>query len=84
MDTSAYTVELWFVDQSDNLSITEKPIKLDAGIPVPAANDSVYLTEKDTDYSSWKVRSRDFMYLMPESNRGVLNLRITLHCDRQT
>jgi hypothetical protein len=50
---------------------------------VPAVNDSVYLTERDTDYSSWLVKSREFMYLMPELNRSILNLRITLRCDRQ-
>ena len=83
MDTSPYTVELSFIDRSSNVAITEQSLRLEAGTPVPAVDDSVYLTEKDTDYSSWLVKSREFMYLMPEMSRSTLNLRITLHCDRR-
>jgi hypothetical protein len=84
MDTSPYTVELSFVDRSINVAITEEPLRLQAGAPVPIAGDSVYLTERDTDYSQWVVKSRDFMYLMPEVERGVINLRVTMHCERQS
>jgi hypothetical protein len=83
MDTSAYSVEVLFIDRSTRHAITEQPLRLEAGTPVPTVDDAVYLTERDTDYSTWIVKSRDFMYLMPETNRSVLNLRITLHCDRQ-
>lgn len=83
MDTSGYAVELSFVDRSTRHPITEQSLKLEPGTPVPSVDDAVYLTERDTDYSTWIVKSRDFMYLMPETNRSVLNLRITLHCDRQ-
>lgn len=84
MNTSPYTVELSFVDRSNNAAIAEEPLRLQTGTPIPVAGDSVYLTERDTDYSHWIVKSRDFMYLMPEVERGVINLRITMHCDRQS
>jgi len=83
MDTSPYTVAISFVDRSSNVAISEEPLRLQAGTPLPAVDDSVYLTEKDTDYSRWVVKSRDFMYLVPEAQPGVMNLRITIYCDRR-
>jgi hypothetical protein len=83
MDTSAYTVEISFVDRSSNVAISGEPLRLQAGTPIPDVDDSLYLTETDTDYSHWVVKSRDFMYLTPEVQRGVMNLRITILCDRR-
>ena len=82
-DTSAYAVELSFVDREGGAAITGDPLRLQAGTPVPAVGDSVCLTEKDTDYSQWVVKSREFMYLTSEVGLSVRNLRITLYCERQ-
>ena len=81
---SAYSVELSFVDRKGGAAITADSLRLQAGTPVPAAGDSVCLTERDTDYSQWVVKNREFMYLTSEVGLSVRNLRITLYCDRQT
>ncbi len=83
MDTSRYTVELSFVDRAGGAVISGEHLRLQAGTPVPAVGDSVCLTEKDTDYSQWVVKSREFMYLTSELGLSVMNLRITLYCDRE-
>ena len=83
-DKAAYTVELSFVDRKGSAAIIGEPLRLQAGTPVPSIGDSVCLTERDTDYSQWIVKGREFMYLTSEVGLSVRNLRITFYCDRQT